>query len=274
MSTVFDICAALIIFGITIFALGICALPIVCIIVLLRKKPKQNNINNITVEDTKNIEPIDNQIKNSAEEQKTINIQQTSTTFTAIQSIGMSTGEYGELLTEQQLMKIDIGYKKILKNVYLFKNDKYETTEIDLVMLHSTGIYVFESKNFSGWIFGNKYDNQWTQSLPGAKKYKFYNPMKQNFCHIQALKRQLNIENDDMFISYIVFSDRCELKSIPENTANTKIVKRVKLLDELYQDIKNRKIVYDNDEINKMYNALYYCNKFSAAMRNKHIKDI
>lgn len=271
-----SILASITLIGIVIFILGICVLPIVFIIILLRKKPKQQN-NNIQTENKTIIE----NVKEVKEETRIVTvktdkeeIKSTATVFDAIQSIGMSTGEYGEFLTEKQLQKINIGYKKILKNVYLFKNDNYETTEIDMVMLHSTGIYVFESKNFSGWIFGDSYQKQWTQSMPGAKKYKFYSPIRQNYGHIQALKRQLNIDNDDVFISYIVFSDRCELKSVPENTENTKIVKRVKLLGELYQDIKNRKIIYANDEIDKMYDALYYCNKFSEELKNKHIADI
>lgn len=265
MNTVFDICAALIIFGITIFALGICSLPIVFIILLLSKKPKQNNINNAQT---------DNQTLTSVEKTETPSTKQATNVFTAIQSIGLSTGEYGEALTEQELMKLNVGYKKILKNVYLFKNDKYETTEIDLVMLHSTGIYVFESKNLSGWIFGNKYDSQWTQSLPKAKKYKFYNPIKQNFCHIQALKRQLNLNDDNLFISYVVFSNRCELKSVPESDNSTKIIKRPMLLELLQNDISSRKSVFTNEEIDNLYEALFYCNKFSNQLKNKHIYDI
>ena len=44
---------------------------------------------------------------------------------------------------------------KSLTNIYLFKED-CTTTEIDLIMISTIGIYVFESKNYSGWIFSDE----------------------------------------------------------------------------------------------------------------------
>ena len=66
-------------------------------------------------------------------------------------------GNYGEFLTFSYLEKLDI-LKKLLVNVYVTKDDG-STTEIDLIMICSAGIYVFESKNYSGWIFGNENQN-------------------------------------------------------------------------------------------------------------------
>lgn len=45
--------------------------------------------------------------------------------------------------------------KKLLLTAILKKNDG-STIELDIVMIHETGIYVFESKNYSGWIFGSE----------------------------------------------------------------------------------------------------------------------
>ena len=43
------------------------------------------------------------------------------------------------------------------------------TSEIDLLMIHEKGIFVFESKNYSGWIFGSADQLHWTQSLQNGK---------------------------------------------------------------------------------------------------------
>jgi hypothetical protein len=64
-----------------------------------------------------------------------------------------NSGNYGEFLTFCCLEKLK-GDHKLLTNVYLPKKDG-STTEIDLIMIDETGIYVFESKNYSGWIFGD-----------------------------------------------------------------------------------------------------------------------
>ena len=57
----------------------------------------------------------------------------------------------GEYFTYQCIAPLN-GYKKFIFNCYLPKADG-ETTEVDVILLHESGIYVFESKNYSGWIF-------------------------------------------------------------------------------------------------------------------------
>ena len=34
-------------------------------------------------------------------------------------------------------------------------------TEIDVLMIYKSGIYVFESKNYGGWIYGDQYEDTW-----------------------------------------------------------------------------------------------------------------
>ena len=45
-------------------------------------------------------------------------------------------------------------------------------------MIHEKGIFVFESKNYSGWIFGSADQLNWTQSLQNGEKHHFYNPIR------------------------------------------------------------------------------------------------
>ena len=63
-------------------------------------------------------------------------------------------GQQGEFYTYKNLRPLK-GYKRFLFNCYLPKEDG-ETTEVDVILLHESGIYVFESKNYSGWIFGTE----------------------------------------------------------------------------------------------------------------------
>ncbi|MCR4761760.1 MAG: NERD domain-containing protein [Oscillospiraceae bacterium] len=95
-------------------------------------------------------------------------------------------GQYGEDLTADVLKwSKRFGYKgAMLRNVFIPKENG-ETSEIDLLYITQKGIFVIESKNYSGWIFGNGNDQYWTQSLPNKQKKRFYNPMKQNRTHIR-----------------------------------------------------------------------------------------
>ena len=95
-------------------------------------------------------------------------------------------GQFGEFATEYALTNKNLdGELVVLKNIYVPTQGK--TTEIDLLMIHEKGIFVFESKNYSGWIFGSADQLNWTQSLQNGDKNKFYNPIRQNRTHIKAL---------------------------------------------------------------------------------------
>lgn len=135
-----------------------------------------------------------------------------------------NTGLYGEYLTFNMLNKID-GYSKILVNTYIPKGNG-ETTELDLVYIHEKGIFVIESKNYGGWIYGDEKNYKWTQVFKNGKKFKFYNPIKQNITHIKHLKNCLDELYVHNYFSLIVFSKRCTLKKIKYTQDNLKVLKR------------------------------------------------
>ena len=80
-------------------------------------------------------------------------------------------GAYGEMLIENELNRLTpYGQgEKILRNIYIPKDDG-STSEIDVLYISRKGIFVFESKNYSGWIFGKESDQYWTVSLPNGQK--------------------------------------------------------------------------------------------------------
>ena len=97
-------------------------------------------------------------------------------------------GFCGEYLIYKYLSSLE-GNKRFLFNCYVPKGDG-TTTEIDVILIHNSGIFVFESKNYSGWIFGTETQKTWTQTLPSGKrshKERFFNPIMQNKTHIKYL---------------------------------------------------------------------------------------
>jgi restriction system protein len=78
------------------------------------------------------------------------------------------------------------------------------TTQIDHIFVSRYGIFVVETKNLSGWIFGDAKQATWTQKLY-KKTYKIQNPLRQNFKHIKALEYALNLPSEN-FHSVIVFT--------------------------------------------------------------------
>lgn len=114
-----------------------------------------------------------------------------------------------------------------------------DETELDVLMLHESGVYVFESKNYSGWIFGSESQRNWTQVLNKNTKHRFYNPIMQNAAHVHALSNRIVLP-EDRFVSYIVFSDRCELKKVPASGDKWRICHRDDLLRLVRKDLQKR----------------------------------
>lgn len=192
-------------------------------------------------------------------------------------------GKRGERLTAQKLNWVDFfGYKgKILQNVYLPK-DNGETSEIDLLYITQVGIFVIESKNYSGYIFGTDTNQKWTMVLYGGKdfigrktteKHQFYNPIKQNQTHIKWLKNYL--QSDIQTISLIVFSERCELKEISLSSSKDVIVcNRGKVPSAIKECFEDYPTILSEEQINEVFNKLLPLTNQDKETKEKHIQDI
>lgn len=181
-------------------------------------------------------------------------------------------GQFGEFATEYALTNKNLdGELVVLKNIYVPTQGK--TTEIDLLMIHEKGIFVFESKNYSGWIFGSADQLNWTQSLQNGDKNKFYNPILQNRTHIKALAAFLEKPVSE-FVSYIVFSERCTLKKVPADTSDVIIVRRPDMLKKLKATLKTTPTKYTFNDIQDIAKKLQPLTNKDDAEKQQHIINI
>jgi hypothetical protein len=106
----------------------------------------------------------------------------------------------------------------ILNDIYLPLPDG-TTTQIDHIVVSQYGVFVVETKTYSGWIFGDEKSKEWTQSIY-RKKCRFQNPTRQNYKHICALADNLGIDKS-YFIGVIVFTGGCTFKTeMPEGVVD------------------------------------------------------
>lgn len=107
------------------------------------------------------------------------------------------------------------------KDYFIFNNiiipsDINGSSQIDHLVLSRFGIFVIENKDYKGWIFGDKDEDEWTQSLPGGKnKFSFENPIHQNWSHIMSLRKVMPFVSESAFQSIVVFTGKCEIKTEP-----------------------------------------------------------
>jgi restriction system protein len=124
-------------------------------------------------------------------------------------------GWFGEKITQLGLWHHldEAVYRRVHDLVVPGRNG---TTQIDHVLVSCYGIFVVETKNYNGWIFGDEHAPQWTVSHFG-KKFRFQNPLRQNFRHTQCLAEQLQIDPSKLR-SVVFFIGNCELKTqLPPN---------------------------------------------------------
>ena len=102
--------------------------------------------------------------------------------------------------------QFNIPKNQIFRNVYIpTKNDK--TVEIDILVVSKKGLFVFECKNYSGNIYGDRNRKKWIQYLGDIKSY-FYNPFLQNRSHVVSLKSYLSHYGDLPAISLVAPTER------------------------------------------------------------------
>ena len=124
-------------------------------------------------------------------------------------------GVMGELMITVFIRwKLNKHVYHLINNVTLPTEDG--TTQIDHIIVSIYGVFVIETKNLRGWIFGRPNQKTWTLQRY-KKRYLFQNPLRQNYKHIKALQSTSNLE-DKQLHSLVVFVGDSEFKTaMPEN---------------------------------------------------------
>lgn len=182
-------------------------------------------------------------------------------------------GRRGERLVEKELRLVGLlGRKgKILKNVYLPASGE-ETSEVDVIYISQKGIFIIESKNYSGWIFGDEKDKNWTVSLQNRQKFKFYNPILQNKTHLKWMRKFVG--DDVPLFSIVAFSERCELKRVTVRSEDVRVIKRDRLYATIRSIWKSVPDALDEEEVNALRDKLYPLTQVDKATKEAHVAKI
>jgi restriction system protein len=106
------------------------------------------------------------------------------------------------------------------------------TTQVDHIVLSVYGVFVVETKSHNGWIFGSEKSSHWTQSLYG-EKFRFQNPLHQNYSHTKAVADYLQIDHADVRSIIFFIGDNVELKTeLPPNVMSRGLCAYIKSFQE------------------------------------------
>ena len=175
-----------------------------------------------------------------------------------------SRGKSGEKQVSSILAELPTD-KYITLNDILLDSNEY-TSQIDHVVLSCYGIFVIETKNYKGWIFGSNNAETWIQNIFGRKFY-FRNPIKQNFGHKKNLQRYLHLQTDESIISIIAFSNEADLKIKTDSNV-------IYFCDLINCITKYNTLKFSMDEIRFFSNLLSPKQHYSRKDKHAHITSI
>ena len=182
-------------------------------------------------------------------------------------------GYYGEYKVFEKLFFGVPGGCKFLMNLEV--PTKFgKTTEIDLLMVHETGIYIFEVKHFKGTIYGKSGDKTWTQYFRTTNNYSFGNPICQNDYHIEAMVNELrktdflSVQKENLHSVVVFTNDEVDLRV--ENLRKDVLVIEVNNLIPSMNKMLNEKTIWSVDEIDCIWR---YFSKFAPICSDNMLTD-
>lgn len=116
----------------------------------------------------------------------------------------------GEMLVSDVLRPFGSPDYHLMNHITLPMNDG--TTEVDHILVSRFGVFVIETKHYTGWIFGSESARRWTQVRYQAR-FPFQNPILQNKRHVRAVTELLDFVPVWAISSLVVFTGDAEFKT-------------------------------------------------------------
>jgi len=175
-------------------------------------------------------------------------------------------GKRGERKIANLLQSLAANKEAYVINDVIVATDDGNTSQIDHILFARGGIFVIETKNYSGRIYGTDNQREWTQVLAyGKTKNKFYNPVKQNQTHIYRLKEILGKQYP--FVSCVVF-----LRADISNADSEYIFTPKELKKYLKSEAFAEKI--DHNDVYDAYSKIYQYKEKPIQTTKEHIQEI
>lgn len=187
--------------------------------------------------------------------------------FLALRSTPNGRGNVGERRVARVLSRLDSASYSVINDL-LLPVSSGGSSQIDHLIVSLYGVFVLETKNYQGWIFGDEKNESWTQVIYNTKT-RFRNPIKQNWSHIYALKEALQEFPSLPFIPIVVFVGDAKLKKIKARSP-------VVYLSQLMATIQKHSTTQclSSDDVDKISGLLRSQNCVGRTARKEHVRHL
>lgn len=185
-------------------------------------------------------------------------------------------GELGEYKINLQLDRLPKGCMYLSDLMLPNPAGKSGYAQIDHIVITPYGLFVIETKNYSGDISGAKKDKMWLRD----GKYEIFNPLRQNYGHIMTLKKVLSKYSELNYYSIVTFTLRATISDVDDEIKSIKSSELV-IYDTAISETINRKInilsrekdkdLVSEKDIRQIYDQLSSSNITDNSIRQKHV---
>jgi len=174
-------------------------------------------------------------------------------------------GERGEIEVARALEN-NCKNSYFIHDIIVVDDRTKKSAQIDHVVIRSNGVFIIETKNYAGRIYGRDEQREWTQVLAyGKTKNRFYNPIKQNNNKIFYLQKILKMKN--IFVPVVVFP-RAELYAESNSLICDNLGKLAMILD------SDQNINLTDEQMTKIYLQLLEIKDNPQITKEEHIENI
>jgi len=187
-------------------------------------------------------------------------------------------GDLGEYKINIQLDQLPKDCKTLSDLMLPNAKSKSGYSQIDHIIISPYTIFVIETKNYTGTIYGDVKRPKW--SVNG--KFPMLNPFHQNYGHIKAIHNLLPQIDMSQFVSMVSFTKRSTFKvneELRKIQSNELIVYDTELSEFIARKINVLKmtmksVAFSEEQINEMHVVLSSKNVLDPHLRAKHVKQI
>ena len=174
-------------------------------------------------------------------------------------------GFIGELIVSLAISKTSTENKVqyIINNIIL-KDETGKTSQIDHIIINQNGVYVIETKNYKGTIYGDEWNFNWIQELNNGNQYEFYSPIRQNQTHMNMVLNAIQMQVP--IYSIIIF-----VRGNIDNVNSNKVYKLKSFVEKEKSNERKRISIETVDEI---YSILIDYKNNPRATIKEHIDNI
>lgn len=184
-------------------------------------------------------------------------------------------GDIGEQNVKLELDKLDKVNFKVLNDIFIKPYDKrtkqHYGAQIDHIVISKKVIYLIETKNWSGTVYGDQYSKNWIKYL-GKDKLVTLNTARQAWYHKKNFLKLFKDDIKDMEVkSIIVFDTLAKIDNLSVETTSLKIDKLVSFI---YRYDRKESYKLDGEELRILESKIKEKNIVCKKQRLEYIQKI